>query len=116
MQRRSLTVMWIGRAVVGVALVAGWSGAVPRAQDKSAGDVYLDKCSVCHGADGAGKTAKGKKLKVKDVRETVAKLTADQMAEIVTKGKAPDMDAYGKELSPEQVRQIIEYYRGLAKK
>jgi len=22
---------------------------------------YLDKCSVCHGDDGAGKTAKGKK-------------------------------------------------------
>ena len=31
-------------------------------------DVYLDKCSVCHAKDGSGNTAKGRKLKVKDVR------------------------------------------------
>jgi mono/diheme cytochrome c family protein len=86
------------------------------AQGKAASDVYLDKCAVCHGPDGAGKTAKGKKLKVKDVRETIVKLTSDQMIEVVTKGKAPDMDAYAKELPADQIKQIVEYYRGLAKK
>ena len=86
------------------------------AQGKTASDIYLDKCSVCHGADGAGKTAKGKKLKVKGVRETVGKLSADQMAAIVKDGKDPDMDGYGKELNADQIKQIVEYYRGLAKK
>ncbi|HEY3044988.1 MAG TPA: cytochrome c [Vicinamibacterales bacterium] len=87
-----------------------------RAQGKSASDIYLDKCSVCHGADGAAKTAKGKKLKVKDVRETVAKLSPEQMTEIVTKGKAPNMDGYAKDFSADQIKQIVEYYRSLAKR
>ncbi len=86
------------------------------AQEKSMSDQYLDQCSVCHGPDGAGKTAKGKKLKVKDVRETSLKVTAEQMIETVTKGKDPDMDAYGKELTADQIKQLVDYYRGLAKK
>jgi mono/diheme cytochrome c family protein len=102
-----------------VLLIAAAVLAVPApvpAQTKSAGDTYLDKCAVCHGEDGAGKTAKGKKLKVKDVRETLKKLTAEQMAEVVTKGKDPDMDAFGKELKPDQIKQIVAYYRDLAAK
>jgi len=89
-------------------------GSRATAQTKVAADVYADKCVVCHGADGAGQTAKGKKLKVKDVRETAKKMTVAQMEEIVTKGKDPDMDAFGKELGPEMVKQIVTYYRGLA--
>jgi mono/diheme cytochrome c family protein len=115
--------MWV-RQSVGVGLVAGavlavcmlGSSAPARAQGKSASDIYLDKCSVCHGADGAGKTAKGKKLKVQDVRETIAKFTAPQMIEIVAKGKGDDMDAFAKDLTPAQISAIVDYYRGLAKK
>jgi mono/diheme cytochrome c family protein len=99
-----------------VALTVTLSSGSVRAQGKSATDIYLDKCSVCHGADGAAKTAKGKKLKVKDVRETVSKLTPEQMVEIVTKGKAPNMDGFAKDFSADQIRQIVEYYRSLAKK
>ena len=102
--------------LAGAALAAVALSGSPNAQGKSASDIYLDKCSVCHGADGAGKTAKGKKLKVKDVREQVIKLTAEQMAEVITKGKDPDMDAFGKEFKPEQVRELVAYYRELAKK
>jgi mono/diheme cytochrome c family protein len=87
-----------------------------QAQGKSATDIYLDKCSVCHGADGAGKTAKGKKLKVKDVRETIVTLNADQMITIVTKGKGDDMDAFAKDYSADQIKQLVDYYRALAKK
>ena len=101
---------------LGAALTVAWSPVPARAQGKSASDTYLDRCSVCHGADGAGKTAKGKKLKVKDVHETVTTLTADQMLDIVAKGKAPNMDGYAKELSADQIKQIVEYYRSLAKK
>jgi mono/diheme cytochrome c family protein len=78
-------------------------------------DIYLDKCAVCHGADGAAKTAKGKKLKMKDVHETAAKMKPDEMIKIVTDGKPPDMDAYGKTFSKDQVKALVDYYRGLAK-
>jgi mono/diheme cytochrome c family protein len=98
---------------VSVTALAGTSATM---QTRSAADVYADKCAVCHGADGAGKTVKGKKLKVKDVRDTSAKMTAPQMVDIVMKGKDPDMEAFGKELGPEMSKQIVEYYRSLAKK
>jgi mono/diheme cytochrome c family protein len=78
-------------------------------------DIYLDKCAVCHGADGAAKTAKGKKLKMKDVHETVTKVKAEEMIKIVQDGKPPDMDAYGKQYNAAQVKALVDYYRGLAK-
>jgi cytochrome c553 len=91
-------------------------GVQLQAQDKAASDLYLDKCAVCHGDDGAGKTAKGKKLKVKDVREMVGKLTAEQMADVVSKGKDPDMAPFAKELTPDQIRLVVAHYRDFAKK
>jgi|SRR5690348_7269038 len=82
---------------------------------QDAKDIYLDKCAVCHGADGAAKTARGKKLKVKDVHEAASKMKPDEMIKIVENGKPPDMDAYGKTLSKDQVKAVVDYYRGLAK-
>jgi mono/diheme cytochrome c family protein len=82
----------------------------------SAQDVYLDKCSVCHGQDGAGNTAKGRKLKVKDLRSPeVQKLTEAEMIDIVAKGKGKDMDGFQKELGDDTVKEITIYYRSLAK-
>jgi mono/diheme cytochrome c family protein len=83
--------------------------------EKDAKDIYLDKCAVCHGQDGAGKTAKGRKLKVMDVHETVKKSTVDQMIKVVQEGKGNDMDGYGKELSKDEIKAVVEHYRGLAK-
>ncbi len=100
--------------LVAALLTVGAYSAVGTGQTKTAADAYSDKCAVCHGANGAGKTAKGRKLKVKDVRETVTKVTPAQMAEIVSKGKAPDMDGFAKDFSPAMVTQIVEHYRGLA--
>jgi len=93
-----------------------WSAVTAGAQGKSAADVYGDKCAVCHGADGAGKTAKGKKLKVQDVRETIKKFDVAQMTDIATKGKGENMDGFAKDLTPAQISAVVEYYRGLAKK
>ena len=94
--------------------VAGLFFALSAWAQKDAKDVYLDKCSVCHGADGVGKTAKGRKLKVKDVHETAAKMSAADMIKIVENGKG-DMDAYGKELSKDQIKAVVDYYRSLGK-
>ena len=116
MDRLSSKGIWMAALLVAAALTVTVSSGPVHAQDKSASDLYLDKCSICHGADGAGQTARGKKLKVKDVREQVSKLTAEEMAEVVMKGKAPDMDGYAKEFSADQIKQIVEHYRSLAKK
>ena len=63
----------------------------------------------------AGKTAKGRKLKVKDVHETAAKTSAAEMMKIVENGKGTDMDAYGKDLSKDQITAVVDYYRSLGK-
>jgi mono/diheme cytochrome c family protein len=76
--------------------------------------IYLDKCSTCHGPDGQGKTAKGKKLKVKSVKDTIAKEDMAAMVKIVTDGKGADMDSFKTELKPDQIKAVVEYYRSLA--
>jgi mono/diheme cytochrome c family protein len=78
-------------------------------------DLYLSKCATCHGQDGAGKTAKGKKLKVQDVHSAAGKMSADEMTKVVTGGKGQDMDGYGKTLTKEQIKGLVDYYRSLAK-
>ena len=110
------------KVVTGVALLAGagllfaWHSSAASAAPPTAQDVYLDKCSVCHGQDGAGNTAKGRKLKVKNVRSPeVQKISEAEMIDIVAKGKGKDMDGYAKELGDDMVKQLVEYYRSLAK-
>jgi mono/diheme cytochrome c family protein len=75
--------------------------------------LYLDRCSVCHGPNGQGKTAKGRKLKVKSVKDTIASEDEAAMIKIVNEGKG-DMDSFKKQLTPDQVKAVVEYYRGLA--
>ena len=93
--------------MLGLAAGAVW------AQDGK--DIFLDKCAVCHGQDGAGKTIKGKKLNVKDVRTTAAKESAADMVKIVHDGKGTNMDGFAKDLSNEKIDAVVAYYRGLAK-
>jgi mono/diheme cytochrome c family protein len=82
---------------------------------KAAKDIYQDKCAGCHGADGEAKTARGKKLNMKSVKEMNAKLTADQMTKIITDGKGADMPSYKGELKADEIKGVTEYYRSLAK-
>lgn len=98
--------------IIGTLMLAG---ALTLPAQKDPKDLYLDKCSACHGPDGTGNTAKGKKLKVKSVKETAAKLSAADMIKIVHDGKGADMDAYGKDLNADQIKGVVDYYRGLAK-
>ncbi len=102
----TLAVPTRGRVVLAQAPApAGWS----------AESAYLDKCAVCHGKDGAGKTAKGRKAKVKDVRETINKMSEAEMIKIVNEGKDPNMDAFKKDYTADQIKALVVYYRGLAK-
>lgn len=78
-------------------------------------DLYMSKCATCHGPDGAGKTAMGKKLKVQGAQAAAGKMSADEMVKIVTNGKGQDMSGYSKQFSAEQIKGLVDYYRGLGK-
>src|SRR5262245_61435748 len=102
----------------GIIVFAVFSGrGLFAAADAAVEKVYLDKCSVCHGPDGAGKTAKGRKLKVKDVHlPEVQKMTDAEFADAVVKGKGKDMDGFEKELGKDMCQKLAAYMRELSKK
>lgn len=82
---------------------------------QSAEDNYNKKCAVCHGKDGLGNTAKGKKVHVKDVHQNMKDSEAE-MIKAVTDGKGEDMDSYKNEFTPEQIKALVDYYRSLGTK
>lgn len=84
------------------------------ADQPSAQDSYMDKCAVCHARDGSGRTVKGRKDKVKDVRQTIKKMSEAQMIEEVEKGKGAYMDSWSDKFSKAQIKALVDYYRTLA--
>lgn len=97
-------------------LVAGpslWS--TPAVADDAAG-LYKAKCAACHGADGKGETAMGKKFGLKDLASAdVQKMSDDELTTIIADGK-DKMPSYKKSLKPEQIKDMVGYIRSLAKK
>src|SRR5262249_5370416 len=55
---------------------------------QSVKSLYASKCAVCHGNDGGASTAKGKELKVRNLRSEEFKKMPDAKAmEVLLKGK-----------------------------
>jgi cytochrome c6 len=80
------------------------------AQDAAA--TYKAKCAMCHGPDG-----KGGKMGTKDFASPeVSGMSDAQLTEAVTKGKPPKMPAYEGKLKENEIKDLVAYVRGLAKK
>ena len=78
--------------------------------------LWKSKCAACHGADGTGNTAMGKKLKVRDLRSPeVQKMSDGDLCDITTKGKEK-MPAYEQKLTKDQIQQLVAHMRSLAQK
>jgi mono/diheme cytochrome c family protein len=84
--------------------------------------LYKRQCVMCHGASGVGdgpaaKSLKGKLPSLMD-KATMSKLTDVQIHEAITAGKKTqigNMPALGKRLKPEEITDIVNYVRTLAK-
>ncbi|MGH9702269.1 MAG: c-type cytochrome [Candidatus Acidiferrales bacterium] len=97
-------------------LLAGLLMMAGPAQAQDAASTYKAKCAMCHGPDGKGDNAMGKKLGAHDFASPeVAKQSDDELAGIIAKGKAK-MPGYEKSLKPEQIKALVTYIRSLAKK
>ena len=105
--------------VTGFAIAAPLAvGFNPRASAAApeAVTIYNTKCAICHGADGSGNTANGRKLKVRDLRcPEVQKMSDKQLYDIISKGK-DKMPAYEATIGKETVTKMVSYTRELAKK
>jgi mono/diheme cytochrome c family protein len=84
------------------------------AQDAAA--IYKGKCSACHGPDGKGDTAMGKKLGVRDFSSPeVQKQSDNDLIAATAKGKNK-MPAYEKSLKENEIKDLIAYIRQLGKR
>jgi mono/diheme cytochrome c family protein len=89
---------------------------IASAQDTAAGkDLFVAKCAICHGADGAAKTAMGKNLKIRDFHMPEVQRQSDaELTTTITKGKGK-MPTFEGKLTSEQVSQAVAYIRQLGK-
>ncbi|MGH9539633.1 MAG: c-type cytochrome [Terriglobales bacterium] len=89
--------------------------AQPAAADDAA-PTFKAKCAACHGADGKGETAMGKKFGLRDLASPdVQKMSDAELNAIIADGK-DKMPSYKKSLNPGQIKDIVGYIRSLAKK
>lgn len=90
--------------------------AAPARPQGNEADLYKTKCAVCHGANGKGDTPMGKRIGVRDFASPeVQKQTDEELAEIIAKGRSK-MPGYEKTLKEPEIKGLVAYIRGLAKK
>jgi cytochrome c6 len=83
--------------------------------------IYQKDCSKCHGPDGKGDTAMGKKAGVRDYSDpkVQAEMKDDQMAKAIKEGVKDGgtvkMKGFGDALSDEEVRALVGYLRAFKK-
>src|SRR5437879_1421746 len=93
LQRKELTEdrmkqIWKPALAVTIALVAGFTPPRAFAAPGIGEDLYKARCAPCHGPDGAGATAMGKALKLRDLgSRDVQKQPDDELNQITTNGK-----------------------------
>ena len=76
---------------------------------------FNSACASCHGKDGAG-TALGKSIQAPDLRsEQVQKRSDAMLAQIIAEGKG-DMPSFKNSFNDDQIRNLVQYVRGLARK
>jgi len=77
---------------------------------------YQAKCAGCHGADGKGQTGAGKALGAHDFTSPeIQKMSDEDLTKIIADGKNK-MPPYGKSLSASEIKDLVAYIRGFAKK
>src|SRR5712664_4870497 len=97
------------KVITGICALAVVVLCAPARADEKSAALYKQKCTACHGADGKGETATGKAMKVRSFADPeVAKMTDDELAGAVEKGKGK-MPAYGKSLKPDEIKAMIAY-------
>jgi mono/diheme cytochrome c family protein len=110
------TVLTLSLSASLAAPLAARAPSPPAFAFQSVKSLYASKCAVCHGNDGSANTAKGKELKVRNLRSEEFKKMPDAKAmEVLLKGKGK-MEGYEKTLGKEKLEQLLAYCRELSNK
>src|SRR5215469_7641227 len=85
------------------------------AQASGAAATFKSKCTLCHGADGAGQTTLGKQLQAANLRsKDVQKKTDAELRKVIHDGNG-NMPPFADQLSDEQITGLVQYVRTLGK-
>ncbi len=110
-----MTIRCIRGTLLMVAMAFVFSFAV-HAQDNGAKLYNANKCASCHGPDGNANVPAGKALKARDFHSPDVQGQSDaDLAAVITNGKNK-MPAYGKQLKPAEIAELVVYSRALGKK
>ncbi len=91
-----------------------FAGATP--PEGSVEKDFKANCVLCHSPDGSGTSPSGKALKAKDLKSAeVQNMTDADLTAAISNGKGK-MPAFGKKLSPDAIKGLVEYVRSFAKK
>jgi len=91
------------------------AGASTSAVAQDAAATYKGKCAMCHGADGKGSPT-GLKMGAHDFTSAdVQKETDAELTDVIAKGKGK-MPPYTGKLKDTEIKDLVAYIRGLAKK
>ena len=93
-----------------VTIIVASSGAAFAADGAA---LWTQNCASCHGKDGSGNTAMGKKLGVKDYTKSQSFSDAEA-TNVITNGKGK-MKAYKGKLSDADIKALVAYVRSLKK-
>jgi cytochrome c6 len=118
-ERSSRTIVYLAVPAVSLSVLAltlGMSGNV-NATSLPGGDaapVYNGKCANCHGRDGRGKTARGKREHARDLStaEWQDGVSDERIYNSISNGKGK-MPGFKKKLSDAQIDELVSYVRRL---
>ena len=89
-------------------------------QARTGEELFLKYCKACHGTDGKGQTAMGKRLKIKDYTkaEVQEEFTDEFMAKVILEGIKNEkgkkvMLPFEKKMTPEEIAEVVAYVRSL---
>ena len=81
---------------------------------KESRDVWIKaKCALCHGENGAGDTAHGKKTDTPDLRSEASRAKTDEELKACIEQGEHKRPAFRVKLTDEQVELLIRYVRNL---
>lgn len=105
------------KGLLGLSLVAMISLPAGLAAADAGEDVYVKKCTSCHGKDGKGQTPKGKKLGARDLSDPSVQNKSDKdLEDTVLHGSANlMMPGLHGNVTPEEAKAVVKFIRTFKK-
>ena len=106
---------------IALLIVVGLAAGALTTRAADAKENWEKQCQKCHGADGKGETAMGRKLKLKDYTDAKvqAEMKDEEIIKMIKEGKKDGdktlMKAYADVLSEAEIKDLLGYVRKLKK-